>query len=98
MFENRSLKLDLFALALLALCAFLATSLLSYDSGDPPSTLIHPPRAEYHYACGPIGAYTAHVLFAGVGFAAFYVVGSLAAVGVLLLKRREMNQPVLRGF
>ena len=35
MFENRSLKLDLFALALLALCALLATSTLTYDAADP---------------------------------------------------------------
>jgi S-DNA-T family DNA segregation ATPase FtsK/SpoIIIE len=97
MFDNRSLKLDLFALALLALGAFLATSLVTYDSGDPPGTLVYPPRAEYHNACGPIGAYAAHILFAGVGFGAFYVLGSLTTIAVLLLKRREMDQPVLRG-
>jgi hypothetical protein len=97
MFENRSLKLDLFALTLLAFCAFLATALATYDPADPPGTLVSPPRDVYENACGPMGAYAAHVLFAGVGFGALYVVGSLVIVAVLLLRRREIDQPVLRG-
>ena len=97
MFENRSLKLDLFALALLATCAFLGTALATYDPADPPGTLVFPAPAEYRNACGSIGAYAAHALFAGVGYATYYLLGSLAIVGVLLLKRREIDQPVLRG-
>ena len=97
MFENRSLKLDLFALALLAACVFLGTALATYDPADQPGTLVYPPRPEYGNACGPIGASTAHALYAGVGFGAYYLLGSLATVGVLLLKRREIDQPVLRG-
>ncbi|MBA4106858.1 MAG: DNA translocase FtsK [Pirellula sp.] len=97
MFENRSLKLDLFALALLAACVFLGTALATYDPADQPGTLVYPPRAEYQNACGPIGAYAAHALYAGVGFGAYYLLGSLVTVGVLLLKRREIDQPALRG-
>lgn len=97
MFENRSLKLDLLALALLAACAFLGTALATYDPADQPGTMVYPPRAEYSNACGPMGAYAAHALFAGVGYATYYLLGSLAIVGVLLLKRREIDQPVLRG-
>lgn len=97
MFENRSLKLDLFALALLAACVFLGTALATYDRADQPGTLVYPPRPEYGNACGPIGAYIAHALYAGVGFGAYYLLGSLVIVGVLLLKRREIDQPVLRG-
>ena len=44
MFENRSLKLDLCALVLVAGVAFLAASLWTYDRFDPPSTLVDPPR------------------------------------------------------
>ena len=97
MFENRSLKLDLFALALLAGCALLSASLATYDPADPPGTLVHPPRTTCANTCGPAGAYAAHMLYAGVGFGAYYLVGSLITVGVLLLRRREINQPVLRG-
>ncbi|HYO24260.1 MAG TPA: DNA translocase FtsK 4TM domain-containing protein [Lacipirellulaceae bacterium] len=97
MFENRSLKLDLFALALLAGCALVVAALGSYDPCDPPGTLLYPPREAAANRCGPVGAYVAHWLFASVGYAAYYVVGSLAAVSLLLLTRREMNQPILRG-
>ncbi len=97
MFENRSLKLDLVALALLAAGAFLVAALASYDPGDPPGTLIYPPRSVVANRCGPVGAYAAHLLYAGVGYAAYYVVASLAAAVLLLLARREMNQPILRG-
>jgi S-DNA-T family DNA segregation ATPase FtsK/SpoIIIE len=97
MLENRSLKLDLFALALLAGVSLLAAALASYDPADPPGTLVYPPRQTVANACGPIGAYAAHILFSGVGYAAYYVVGSLVIVGVMLLMRREMDQPVLRG-
>jgi S-DNA-T family DNA segregation ATPase FtsK/SpoIIIE len=97
MLENRSLKLDLFALALLAGVSLLVASLASYDPADPPGTLVYPPRQTVANACGPIGAYAAHILFSGVGYAAYYVVGSLIVVGVMLLMRREMDQPILRG-
>ncbi|MCC6493975.1 MAG: DNA translocase FtsK 4TM domain-containing protein [Pirellulales bacterium] len=97
MFESRSLKLDLLALLLLALCALLGAALFSYDPADPAGTLIYPPRQQYENACGPVGAYVAQQLYAGVGYCALYVVGSLAAIALLLLKRREINQPVLRG-
>jgi S-DNA-T family DNA segregation ATPase FtsK/SpoIIIE len=97
MLENRSLKLDLFALALLAGVALLVASLASYDPADPPGTLVYPPRQTVANACGPIGAFAAHILYSGVGYAAYYVVGSLIVVGVMLLMRREMDQPILRG-
>ena len=42
MLENRNLKLDLLALALLAAVIFLAAALLSYDPADPPGTLVFP--------------------------------------------------------
>ena len=42
MLENRKLKLDLLALALLAAVIFLAAALLSYDPADPPGTLVFP--------------------------------------------------------
>ncbi|RIK80004.1 MAG: DNA translocase FtsK [Planctomycetota bacterium] len=98
MFENRSLKLDLFALALLAACAFLCIALATYDRADPPGTVVYPPREACQNACGPAGAYAAHLLYAGVGFAAIYVIGSLVAVAALLVRRREIDQPVLRGI
>ncbi len=97
MFKDRSLKLDLCAIALLALVVFLGVSLWTYDRTDPPSTLTWPASTETHNACGTVGAYTAHWLFESLGLGAWYAVGSLGVLTVLLLARREIDQPVLRA-
>jgi DNA segregation ATPase FtsK/SpoIIIE, S-DNA-T family len=97
MFENRSLKLDLCALVLLAGVAFLGVSLWTYDRFDPPSTLVDPPRQSIHNACGIAGAYTANFLFESMGYGAYYLFGSLAVLTGMLLVRREIDQPMLRS-
>ena len=56
MLEQRELKRDLAALALLALAIFLAASLLSYDPADPPTTVVFPPNSSYSNICGRSGA------------------------------------------
>ena len=95
MFEDRSLKLDLCALALLALVAFLGVSLWTYDATDPPSTLVWPASETIHNACGRAGAMAAHHLFESLGIGAYYLAGSLAVLTFLLVVRREIDQPVL---
>lgn len=97
MFDNRSLKFDLLALVLLAATALLAVSLGTYDATDPPSTLVYPPHTDYQNACGPIGAYVAHLLLESVGLGAYYLVGSLGTLSMVLLWRRGIDQPVLRA-
>jgi S-DNA-T family DNA segregation ATPase FtsK/SpoIIIE len=96
MFEDRSLKLDLCALALAALGMLLGLALWSYDPVDPPSTLVWPASEAVHNSCGRAGALAAHYLVEGVGIGAYYVAGSLLVLTVLLLVRREIDQPVLR--
>src|SRR3712207_5405814 len=56
MFENRSLKLDVCALALVAIVIFLAVALWSYHPTDPPSTLVWPRSQTVDNACGRAGA------------------------------------------
>lgn len=97
MLEQRNLKLDLAALALLAITIFLGASLFSYDPADPPSTLVYPPRATITNVCGRSGAMVSSLLFSGIGVGAYYLVGSLAVVDALLLFRRPIGQPILRG-
>ncbi len=97
MFENRSLRIDLMTLALLAVTALLGISLFTYDPLDPPSTLVLPARAEFANAVGPIGAYVSHYLFESVGVGAYYVVGSLSVLSVVLLMRRGIDQPIVRA-
>ncbi len=96
MLEDRNLKLDLFALGLLAATVFLGAALLSYSPADPPSRLIFPAATETTNVCGHIGATTSTYLFQGLGLGAFYLLFSLAVFDSLLLVRRQVSQPVLR--
>ncbi len=96
MFEDRSLKLDLCALALLAVVVFLGISLWTYDRTDPPSTLVWPASTVIHNACGAAGAFVAHTLFESLGLGAYYLFTSLAVLTFFLFVRREIDQPVLR--
>jgi S-DNA-T family DNA segregation ATPase FtsK/SpoIIIE len=98
MFEDRSLKIDLCALALLALAVFLGLALWTYNATDPPSTIVWPSTSVVHNACGRAGAFTAHYLFESLGVGAYYLTGSLAVLTFLLLLHREIDQPILRTF
>jgi DNA segregation ATPase FtsK/SpoIIIE, S-DNA-T family len=97
MFENRSRKLDLAALAMSAGVMFLGVSLWTYDRFDPPSTLVYPATNVVHNACGAAGAFVANYLLQSLGLGAYYVLASLAIVTALLLAHREIDQPVLRA-
>ncbi|MEM8866159.1 MAG: DNA translocase FtsK 4TM domain-containing protein, partial [Planctomycetota bacterium] len=94
---DRSMKLDLVAIALAAVTLLLGFSIGSYDPADPPSTLVWPANEQVQNACGPGGAYVAHLLFEMMGIGAYYAAASLAVVTVLLLMRRSIDQPILRS-
>src|SRR5258708_25146559 len=98
MSEVRNLKADLAALILLALAAFLAVALCTYDPADPPGDLVHPPRTEVFNACGRFGAWTAHGLFQTLGLGAYYLVFSLAVLDAALLRRQVIRDPWLRAI
>ncbi len=109
--ENRNLKLDLFALGLLALSIFLCLALITYSPSDPvvelvapldrlfrSDMLVYPASAEVQNACGRWGALVACLLFTGLGVGAYYLVASLAALDVLLLMRRPIDSPIVRSL
>jgi S-DNA-T family DNA segregation ATPase FtsK/SpoIIIE len=96
MHQQRSLRLDLFALALLAFSVFLGIALLTYNPADTPGTLVYPPGTKVTNACGRSGALVAETLFRGVGAGAYFVWLSLAVFDVFLLARRPVTEPVLR--
>jgi S-DNA-T family DNA segregation ATPase FtsK/SpoIIIE len=111
MFEERSLRLDLFALAVFALVVFLALSFVTYDPADPvgellyplslwyqPDVLVYPQATEIGNACGRLGAIAADMAFTLIGVGAFYLAFSLAVLDVLLLMRRPINTAGLRAF
>jgi S-DNA-T family DNA segregation ATPase FtsK/SpoIIIE len=96
MHQQRSLRLDLFALALMAFSVFLGIALLTYNPADTPGTLVYPPGTKVTNACGRSGALVAEMLFRGVGAGAYFVWLSLAIFDVFLLARRPVTEPVLR--
>ncbi|MCC7475048.1 MAG: DNA translocase FtsK 4TM domain-containing protein [Pirellulales bacterium] len=98
MFEERSVKIDLVALALLALVIFLGLSLITYNAFDPPSTVVWPATGEIRNACGRAGAMVAHFLFESLGIGAYYLAASLGVLTYFLLRRREIDQPIIRSL
>ena len=94
--QQRSLRLDLFALALLAFSAFLGIALLTYNPADTPSTLLYPPTGQVTNACGRSGAFVAEMLFRGVGVGAYFIWFSIAIFDVFLLARRAITEPIFR--
>ncbi|MEQ8788763.1 MAG: DNA translocase FtsK 4TM domain-containing protein [Pirellulaceae bacterium] len=111
MFENRNLQRDLLALALLALLVFLSLALVTYHRADAvtalappmdrlyqPDRLVYPQNDETANACGQWGAFAADLLLTSLGVGAFYLVASLAILDIALLRRRQIDGPVLRSF
>jgi DNA segregation ATPase FtsK/SpoIIIE, S-DNA-T family len=96
MLENRNLKRDLSALALLAVVIFLAAALGTYDPADPPAKLVSPRNTQIANVCGHWGAVAAHWSFELLGVGAYYVLISLAAFDGVLLLRRETTHLWLR--
>ena len=97
MLENRNLKRDLLALALLATVIFLAAALFSYDPADPPAKLVFPQHSQPANVCGYWGAMASRLLFEAVGLGAYYVLVSLAAFDAVLLLRRNTTHLGLRA-
>jgi DNA segregation ATPase FtsK/SpoIIIE, S-DNA-T family len=98
MLDQRNPKLDLAALALLALTIFLSIALATYNPADPPSDLVYPPQARVENACGWVGAVVAAGLFQVFGLGAYYLVISLAVLDAALLGHRPMGDAWLRGI
>ena len=97
MLENRNLKRDLLALALLAVVIFLAAALFSYAPADPPNNLAYPQHTRPANMCGYWGAVGSRLLFEAFGLGAYYLLLSLAVFDGVLLMRREVSQPWLRA-
>jgi S-DNA-T family DNA segregation ATPase FtsK/SpoIIIE len=110
MFDNRNLKIDLAALALLAVTAFLGIALLTHDPADPiadhvgpvtllyqPDVLVYPQHERIHNACGRWGALAADVLLTALGLGAYYAVASLALLTAAMIRQHELDRPIQRG-
>ncbi|MCA9208296.1 MAG: DNA translocase FtsK 4TM domain-containing protein [Pirellulaceae bacterium] len=110
MFENRNLKLDLFAVGLLAFTVFIGLALATYDPADPvpelaaplnllhqPDRLVFPPHEQTRNLCGYWGALASDLLLTKLGVGAYFLVASLASLDYLLLRRHTVDAPLLRA-
>ncbi len=109
MFDNRSLRGDISLVGLVALIIFLTVSLFTYDPADPtaplapplddyyqPSALVFPLNETPANACGTIGATTADLLFANLGFGAYYLLVGLVTLAVALVRTEHTLSPWIR--
>ena len=96
--DRHRLKTDLFALALLAATVFVALSLFSHDSADPPGATVYPARTSPLNTCGTPGAILSHVLCTAFGVGSWFVLVVMAVVDVRLFSRKTEHDPLVRGF
>lgn len=110
MLEQRNLRLDLTALALVAVIIFLTVALFTYHPHDPvgplpppvnllvsADPLALPPSNVVHNACGYWGALAANLLFTTFGYGSYYLIATLALIDFQLLRRKQIDRPVLRA-
>ena len=111
MFENRNLAADLFALGLLVVTVFVGISLFTYDPADPvgeppaplsrfyaPDIVAYPQNEATANGCGHWGASAADLLFTAFGICAYYLLISVAVLDYHLLRRREIDTPLVRAI
>ncbi len=84
-------------LVLLALWAFVAGALLSFDPADPPSHAVAPLNGPVANWCGPVGAALAHALLLWLGPGAWLLVGGLGAGLLGGLAGARIDQPAIRA-
>ena len=109
MFEKRDPRIDLLALALGVVVVFLSLSLMSHDAADPPvelaapfnqiyemKTTVYPVSGITTNACGRWGALASASLLDAFGYAAYFVVVSMAALAYMLFMRRDVDSLFLR--
>jgi len=98
MIDFRRMGLDLAALGLFALIAFVGLSLASYDPADPPGDSVFPSGDHVANLCGPAGALIAHAALGAVGFGAYYLLYSLVLVDLRLFARSGSTDKLCRTF
>jgi len=89
---------DLTALLLLAGCAFLVVSLVTFDAGDLPVPRTFPPNARTANACGVIGSTVAGTCLEWLGLGAWGLVACAVMLDVALLRRRPLPDLPLRSI
>lgn len=96
MIDYGRLRIDLLALAVLAMAVFTGLSLVSYDPADFPAHVVYPVHVQPTNLCGVAGARLAHHLVVAVGAGAYFVLVSLIVLDIRLFARDVYKDPVIR--
>lgn len=86
------------AFVFLAAAAFLLLSLATFDAGDAARKLVYPASTATSNLCGRAGAWTAAILYEGLGIGAWYLALSLGACGAVMIGGHAVNEPGVRLF
>jgi S-DNA-T family DNA segregation ATPase FtsK/SpoIIIE len=97
MFDRQKLRLDLYALALLGVSAFLFVALAGYNPGDPPASNVYPAPSSTRNLLGWPGALAAHAMQSLFGMAAWLVVIALVILDARLFARLSYRDPKVRA-
>jgi S-DNA-T family DNA segregation ATPase FtsK/SpoIIIE len=110
MFDERKVRLDLLAIALLAFTVFLTLALFSYSPADRFEPLElggrtlyaqdlarFPASTEISNVCGYWGAVASDFLISTLGAGAYLLVFSLAAGSAQLFRRQVISVPLMRA-
>lgn len=92
MLDLERLKTDLLALGLLALVVFVGLSFLSYDSADPPSSLVFPQRRVPTNICGEAGALVAFHSRQLLGLGVWVLLAALISWDLKLFSRERARR------
>jgi len=104
MLEQRNTHMDLLAILLGAVTVFVGLALFTYEPGDPvgesaqpfnqlyqADVLVYPQNDQVQNACGYLGAFTADVLYSGMGLTSFFVLAGMLALFVTLIYRQTIE-------
>ena len=107
--ENRKIRKDIVAVALLTAIVFLVACLATYDKADPvslafpslnqfyqPDQLVYPQNETFANACGRIGAWTADLLVHVLGVGAYLLVIGLVSLEIALFRQSSVKAPLLK--
>lgn len=97
MIDYRRLQSDLVALALFAVCLFLALSLISFRAVDAPSGLVYPAPEQPVNWCGPMGAAVAFTLINLFGHGSYLILAGLIVFDLKLFSDRPFQDTFLRA-
>ena len=109
--DERVIRNDIIAIALMAMVVFLLAAIFTYDAADPVATqagwlnsvfhadqTVYPENETCQNICGIFGAWSASTLFSILGVGAYLLIAGLIALEIALFQRTEVTNPWVKTF